>query len=492
MKKVFLLIFLASIFLLRPYQLEREHLIYGSHGGDDLGYLAHSAALAFGEFPRYAGEHYVDGNLPKYTIGPALLALPFVFAFSRIDVLAHDPAITDRDAPFLSTWAVFGFEVATVFYFCLSALLCWRLLSCFYSERAATWSTALLYVAQGFPLYAYRRPVFSHIYELFAQTLLLTLLLSITPAARVLRSGFLGGISGALVTLTRYNNLFMSLWFPVVTAIRARWNIGTAAKAAGAFLATFGALLLVFKIWPTFYSPVEHYNVAAEIHFELLSFKYLGYRFIKLLVGWDWGLLWTAPFTLLGTVWLYWKNRDRDVALLSAPLLVNLIITLLFASQGGWYGYRYLLFALTPFSAFGLAGFLDRFAEYRSVRAALMLFSVFPVASMLCFEGNPEGLTLHIVQQDGRSDWGNNTYQLEVWKALVHPKEFAQATLKGIPAYVAVMGLNVLGQRERVPAKLSEKYPQGFVLLTLERVLILLAVPCLFCLWKPLTLRESL
>jgi hypothetical protein len=341
-KKVFLLIFLAAFFVLRPYQLEREHLIYGSHGGDDLGYLAHASALAFGDFPRYSGEHYVDGTLPKYTIGPALLALPFVFAFSRIDVLEHDPAIMNRGPDYLSTWAVFGFVVASIFYFCLSALLCWRLLRRFYSERAATWSTALLYVAQGFPLFAYRRPVFSHIYELFAQTLLLTFLFSLTPSARPMRTGILGGLTAGLVTFTRYNNFFMSAWFPVVAYLRARWNRTGAAIAAGGFIVTFIALVVVFKIWPTFYSPVEHYNVAGEIHFELLSFQYLAYRLAKLLIGWDWGLLWTAPFTLLGTVWLYWKNRDRDLLLLSAPLLVNLVITLLFASQGGWYGYRYL------------------------------------------------------------------------------------------------------------------------------------------------------
>jgi hypothetical protein len=115
----------------------------------------------------------------------------------------------------------------------------------------------------------------------------------------------------------------------------------------------------------------------------------------------------------------------------------------------------------------------------------VLLFSIFPVASMLCFEGNPEGLTLHIVQQDGRTDWGNNTYQLEVWNALLHPKDFAQATLKGIPGYVAVFGLSALGQRALVPAKLLEKYPDGFIWRTLARVLILLAIPGLFCFLKP-------
>jgi hypothetical protein len=494
MKALICSIFVVSLLLLRPYQLESSNLIYNGKPSDDLSYLSHATALALGHFPSYNDELFVGGRMPKHSIGPSILAAPFVFAFSRLDALAGAPVLHDRtEANVLLSWSAFGFDFATVFYFTLSCVLMFGLLRRFYSERAAALSTILLFVAQGFPLFAYRRPVFSHVYELFCQVVLILLLQragdTLQRKGGPARLGILGGVTAGLVTLVRYNNVVMSAAWPVIVWWQSlRRKVSQNSRRALVFLGSFAAAGLVmiaaFKLLPTMLHGAESYTVNREIHFDLLTPRYLIYRFLKLLFGIDWGLIWTAPFTLLGLGGLLASRGKKfePLKLLLLPVLVNLFVVLLFASQGGWYGYRYLIFTLTPMCAFGLAGLIDKYWARKKLRYALFALALPPLLSMFAFEGNPTNLTLHIIPQDGREDWGNLTYQLEVWKTFfLHPLQFVQVMLKGVPTLLAVTVFGILGKSHALPAVLGEKYPNGAQALTIVRTLTLCAVP--FAVW---------
>lgn len=489
MKWVLLSIFLVSLAVLRPYQLESGNLIYAGIGSDDFSYLSHATALTLGAFPSYQDEKFVDSRMPMHSIGPGLLAAPFVYLFSRIDILQASQAIRNRNGEIQATWAAFGFSFASVFYFCVSCMLLFHLLRRASSEATAAWATVLVFVVQGFPLFAYRRPVFSHIYELFAQTLVIYCLLILSEISgksstrRVAALGLFGGFVSSLVALVRYNNIFMALAWPLIGWWRGKkggrdWRRQSFALFA-AFALSFGFMILLFKIIPTYLAGGERYKLAMVAHFELLSVRYIAYRFLKLLVGWDWGLLWTAPFTLLGLAGLLFSKRHTALKLLLLPVGVNLALTLLFASQGGWYGYRYLIFTLSPLCAFGLADLLDRVrSKNLHFRCAILLLAIPPLFSMLCFEGNPTNLTLHEIPQDGRVDWGNATYQLEIWKTCIfHPAEFLQVIAKGVPAYAAMMFFSIFGKLQVLPGALLEKYPAGLQSLTLVRTALLLLLP---------------
>jgi len=74
-------IFICAFLLMRPYHLQDRTLCYT---GDDYSYFAHASSLVFGQFPSYEKEFFVAGDTsPLHSIGPGLMAAPFVFDFHR-------------------------------------------------------------------------------------------------------------------------------------------------------------------------------------------------------------------------------------------------------------------------------------------------------------------------------------------------------------------------------------------------------------------------
>lgn len=72
-----IIIFIFGFLLLRPYQLQESGLMYS---GDNEGYFAHSSSIAFFKFPSYEKESWPDGgSYPPLSIGPSVMASPFVF-----------------------------------------------------------------------------------------------------------------------------------------------------------------------------------------------------------------------------------------------------------------------------------------------------------------------------------------------------------------------------------------------------------------------------
>ena len=108
------------------------------------------------------------------------------------------------------------------------------------------------------------------------------------------------------------------------------------------------------------------------------------------------------------------------------------------------------------------------------------LIAIFPLLSMLSFEGNNTNLTLSMIKEYfGGMDWGNNTYQLEVWKTLLfNPAGFFIAIFKGGALYLVYLGSLLLGCTHLLPAVIKEKYPY-FEISVLMRTCILYALPFL-------------
>ena len=172
-----------------------------------------------------------------------------------------------------------------------------------------------------------------------------------------------------------------------------------------------------------------------------------------IVTGIDWGLIYTAPFILiaLGSA-VFLKYPLRRVILLSLlPLLMNLYLVICWKSQAGWYGYRYFVPLAVPLFIYPLALILEKADNAfgrRKVLIAVLLISVVPVLSMLAFEGNSSGLTLtNAMEYFGEADWGNNTYQWNIWKMLIkQPVALMGVIFKGGAVYV-VYCLKVLMQR---------------------------------------------
>jgi hypothetical protein len=195
----------CAFLLVRPYALAERDLVYS---GDDDDYMAHATAIAFGRFPDYTREN--NATFPPYRpTGSGILAAPFVAAFSLLDRIAGNPVVTVRTADSLrGSWTAYGFVVATQCYLLLALYLLFRTCRELLGSVSAGSSLLLVVLGSGLPLYAYRRPVFSHVYELFAVTVPLYLLVcALTrPSARGWRWALGAFGSAVLICLVRPND----------------------------------------------------------------------------------------------------------------------------------------------------------------------------------------------------------------------------------------------------------------------------------------------
>ena len=165
MRKITWVIILLAFILVRPHHLQNWGMV---PDGDDKSYMAHATSLVFFQFPSYANEAFDVGNgVPLHSIGSSLLASPFVFFTSLIDRIAGNEIVIRRTFSNIEkSWTAFGFVLATIFYLWMTCLLLYEGLRFYFRPRIASLTVILAVLAQGIPLFAFRRPVFSHMYEL--------------------------------------------------------------------------------------------------------------------------------------------------------------------------------------------------------------------------------------------------------------------------------------------------------------------------------------
>jgi len=174
------------------------------------------------------------------------------------------------------------------------------------------------------------------------------------------------------------------------------------------------------------------------------------------------------------------RRIKTSITILLLPAVINLAIVVQWATQGGYYGYRYIFFSLAPLLLYPLADGLQQINHQKRKTALILIviLALFPIASLICFEGNDTDLTQHSIDQYfGRAGWGNNTYQLEVWQTILkQPKEFLIIVAKGGPLYLVYVAANAARSTHLLPDVVLKKYP-SFSLVTLVRVIIIYALP---------------
>jgi len=480
MKNITWAIFICAFILFRPYQLQKSGCIYT---GDDNSYLAHATSLVFFQFPSYSKEYFLNGKgVPMHPMGPALLACPFVFCASLLDRVFGAEIVSKRtEANVYGSWTAFGFIISSAFFLWMICLLLYRGLRFYFEPRISSLTVILIVLLQGVPLFAFRRPVFSHIYEMFLQSIFVFILLRLNSAGgfilsakspKIFREAVFVGLLIGLITLVRLNNIIMALAWPIIlfTFYYPRIGWGRIVKMAGVSYLTMGALIFIFQIFPIIYlhdmNRYQGYESNDFVSNLLILYNPVFYikRLARLIWGLDWGLIFTAPFTLLGLFFLVKIKEDkvcRSLKWLLIPLAVNLYVVLACREQGGWYGHRYLIFSLIPVIAYpvawalALAGKNNRYLYY-----AIIFMALLPVFSMLSFEANNSNLTLKLIDQGfGARDYGNNVFQLEIYKTmLTTPVQFVFGILKGGLLYIVYQLSTVLGLNKYLPAVIMDKY----------------------------------
>ncbi len=500
MKKITWVIFLCAFILFRPYQLQSSGMLYH---GDDESYMAHATSIIFFQFPSYAKESFSYGKgIPAHSIGPSLLATPFIFVFSIIDRISGNTIAIQRTPLNVSqSWSVFGFTISSLFYLWLTCLLLYRGLRLFFTSGISSLAVMLSVLAQGIPLFALRRPAFTHIYEIFLQSLFLFFMFRLIKLGYILpeeerlkywKESILVGIVASFVCLVRLNNLFIALSWPFILFSIYYPSISWARVLRMSLVSWLFILaaMIIFVIWPMNYN-LHHAYASDHPYFgtllSLLTPKNLFFylkRFWNLLFGIDFGLIFSAPYLLLGFISFAWVERNKVytyLLILLIPLLINFYMVLHISYIGAWYGYRYLIFSLLPVVIYPLAYtlYLMKHKKWTVLFYIILLLSILPVLSMISFEGNNSNLTLKVIDQGyGVFDWGNNTYQVEIYKTiLTSPVQYLTYILKGGVCYFIYLS-SILLKQNNLPAVIYEKY-NVFQLATLIKTVIVYIFPFL-------------
>lgn len=507
MNKILLLsiaMFCISFLLVRPYQLQEQGLKY--HGDDD-SYLAHATSLVFFQFPHYEKESFVAGEkTPMHSIGAGLMASPFVFIFSMVDRTMNNPVVKTRiNADMRRTWSLFGFVISTYFYFWLACVLLFLGLRYHVNENTAFLTVVFMIVAQGIPLYVFRRPILSNMYEFFLQSAFVYILLrnskdNFLSQCRYFVPAIIGILCG-LTVLVRHNNIILAAAWPLIlyVGVNERRLIDTA-RLKKIFISYGIASLLgvVFMLLPLYTYREYGYSVVSEILFAHHGPLFFAQRLFHIFFGFDWGLMFTAPFAVLGLLGLLFTRHAayRKILLALTPMLLNLLIVIVWGTQGGWYGYRYLTFILFPTVALPFAMLYSDLSErfgHKIMVASFTALSLVPFLSMVCFEGNQNNLTLAVGPSPfGTVGWINNSYQLEVWKTVFfHPAQAAAAIFKGGALYACYLAASLFGQTEILPAVVVEKYG-SFDTATFVKMMMLYVFPfCMYLIHKVVFFKED-
>jgi hypothetical protein len=480
------------------------------YSNDDEGYFAHASSIVFFKFPSYEKESWVGGGkYPQHSIGPSIMAVPFVMAGSLIDRLEGSAIVEQRDRENIEgSWSLFGFVISTLFYFYIGIIFLYFGLNHYFDEKTSLLTILFMILFQYFPLYLFRRPVFSHIYEFALQSILIYILLRNHKTGFLEKTGkkiaVLVGLLIALTFLVRYNNIIFALIWPVV--IFCFWNGKFQFKKRWKELSiSYSTALVIIFIFKGIQSIYNRDPFGQKVYLNIFnnffttSHNFLFYlkRLFHILFWYDWGLIFTASFIFIGLFYLFKNNNKLKVPLilLFLPSLINLYLVMGFGTQGAWYGYRFIVFSLIPVLVLPFALFLKEIAQksyYKIILVILFLISLLPILSMLAFEGNTTTLTLHRVEQYFSSrDWGNNTYQLEVWKTLfTKPVDFLISIFKGGAAYFTYIAAHLFHFENHLPTEIMDKYPK-FEITVLIKTLIIYIFPFLMYFFSRLIMKKQ-
>lgn len=427
MKRIILFIFLSSLFL-----IPKDHRLISVDDDDD--YLAVATAIAYAQFPSFRDEYHVGQTMPFASVGPGVLASPFVALFSVLDRWQDAPIVSKRTQENRYwTWTLVGFHVATYFYLLMGMILIYLILCHFVSEPNAFLSTiALICSGGGILIYTFRRPVMSHVYEVFTISLSLFLMTKI-KARKISPSTFdlIIGISSSFIFLVRYNNIFLALCFILIYLYLVESPYFTLSfwKRIARLCLGFITPIIIFRLLPVlvngYSSSDQGYQGVWQRLIPSTEVSFYFKRLNVILFGIDMGLIYTAPifFLAIGGLFIQFKKETKIFMPLALCLLVNLYLTFVWKSFGSYYGYRYLVFTAIPVLSIAIAYSIERLTARvgRPIGIALiLLLSIVPLSSILLFERTEEFSYRLVTNEFNILTWSQPTYHKEVIKLLIN------------------------------------------------------------------------
>ncbi len=465
---------------------------------DPASYHSHAFSLALDFDLDYRNEPLMCLNerthVPCHPIGSGLFAAPFVLVFSLLDHLSGDVVLNDhRD--FQYSWSFFGFSFSHSVYF-IAGLWLFTLGLARVGLSIARWRMLLYSAGFGMAYYTFQSVQMSHVYQFFALALTFWAATGMWQAFDTGRStlphSLLAAVGVVLTIAIRPADVivvalpgivFFTLW--AVQREGDRAMAGGALKVAGSYIAAVGLAFaplawfnwLIYGSW--FPTPSEMYGEtmtpvqaaldklplggqAAVAKLTASDSDSLGEaagvvwdHFVNLLFSSEFGVLYTSPIFIFGTLALLVivlvRHANLPLAALNlltivAYLAIPIAVVLYWRTTASFYGFRYL-YPLFPIAVFGYALFVRKYLLERRrvittvpktlIDLVLLGFCAVALLSQI-FYGSSEALALHRgINSFGK--WhhlGASGYMWGLADAVASPSAWFQAAAHRMPGFI--------------------------------------------------------
>jgi hypothetical protein len=516
----------AALAVLFIVGFEPLHFTRTALDGDDASYFAHAATLGLDLDLNY-GNEIVDvwnahRTIASHPVGTGLMVAPIMGAFGLIDRLTGHPVINDRSR-FTGSWAWFGFLLAASLAFFAGTLLLHGAVGDVVPD-ADRRVTLLLILASGVLYYVLRRFTMAHAFEFAAGAALLR---AGTGLWRAMSAGgpqgrwIVAAATAALLALaTRPANLNLLVLPPALLLALSDWQPGALRAGAtgqpaplqmgrsiGLLIAATALAMLPLALFNLHFfgavypgpaavygEDVKGLGDAGAVSLILTVFSLLP-NLVPLLVGPEFGLLFTNPVVVLGVpavvlITARHATARRSLTALGGAVLLALVaafsvaLVLYWRTTASGYGYRYLL-VLVPLGVLG-SSMLLHVARQRGRRAfrvaagALIVLGSVSLVSQLFFQANERLGTRAGVNSFGEyHEYGAPGYLPALAREVARPSAWADMAARRYLGMLAVAALRASGRLDGLDPDRRERVERRYG--RLDGVMVLQTVLLLAC-----------
>jgi hypothetical protein len=306
----------------------------------------------------------------KYSIGPALLWLPFFLIgqmLSRSDGYASLDQITTG--------------IGAIFYGIAGLILCYKICRKYYSQKISLIAVLALFLCSNLFFYTAVDPINSHAVSFFVASLFLFLWVS--RDERKNYQFFLLGIIGGVLAVIRNQDIIFSL--PV--AIKLALNNSFKKKVSRVFIFLSGILIAFIPqiiVWYVLYGGlVNPYLAGGE------KFYFLQPQILPVLFNFQNGLFLYSPILVLSIIGLYYLfPKSRFFALSGLVLFILQLYTVAswhYFTQGASYGGR-MFISLMPYFILGFAALVEKYKlMFGKIVILVSIFAAVNIGSIIGF-----------------------------------------------------------------------------------------------------------
>lgn len=414
----FLLIFIFFLLLIKTdYRLATTI----NCCGDDFDYFSHAYTIAVdfdlnyeNQIPEYSKFYFTNGEkiAPVGFFGSGMLASPFLFVGNLLDNLFNYSAI-----PF--NFKIMFYSFSSLAYLVISAILLQK--SFLLINQDISRATVILLISgSGVAYFALERFSMTHVYEVFANTLLIYLSTAAFKIKNNIYFVFLpfAIFLGLLIKLSNFYVVLIPLIIKELLNLKFSNRIFNLKRLGSFFVgllfSTFLFIYINLKIYgKVILNPSETYSAQSqfsnylESSFNILQF--ISDIFSTLIIvtfSQEFGIFWFAPaiFVILFFIFHFLVNRKYLLFIyISLAFFSNIAIVNLWQSAASSYGFRYL-FSLIPLGLFIF------YSSNFKLQSSFFKFYLFPVSlfgliSVFIFESTPfvQLTTYDVVNSFGRS-----------------------------------------------------------------------------------------